>query len=73
MNIDWGALGLVSVIALVSVVVLAGLFSFGVVGLSQREAARESGASGAGSLVGSVVCFAVCAAIVVYGVYLIVA
>jgi len=72
-HIDWGSLGLVLVVALASVVVLTSLFSFGVVGLSQRDAARASGASGTGPLAGAVVCFAACAAIVGYGIYLIVA
>ncbi len=72
MHIDWGALGIVFVIALGSVVVLTGLFSFGVIGLSQREAAREAGTNGSGPLAGAVICFALCAAIVLYGVYLIV-
>lgn len=73
MQIDWSALGIVFVIALGSVVVLTGLFSFGVIGLSQRETAREAGASGTGPLAGAVICFALCVAIVAYGVYLIVA
>ena len=73
MNIDWGSLGLVFVVALASVVVLTSLFSFGVVGLSQRESAREAGTSGTGPLVGAILCFVVCLAIVGYGIYLIVA
>ena len=76
MSIHWAALFEVLVVALgvaVGVVVLASLFSFGVVGLSQREAAREAGGSGTGQLAGAVVCFAVCAAIIGYGIYLIVA
>jgi hypothetical protein len=72
-HIDWGSLGLVFVVALASVVVLTSLFSFAVVGLSQREAARESGGSGTGPLAGAVLCFALCLAIVGYGIYLIVA
>jgi hypothetical protein len=72
-HVDWGSLGIVFVIALGSVVVLTSLFSFGVVGLSQRESAKEAGASGTGPLAGAVVCFAVCAAIIGYGIYLIVA
>nr|WP_225957316.1 hypothetical protein [Amycolatopsis lexingtonensis] len=72
-HIDWGSLGLVFVVALASVVVLTSLFSFGVVGLSQRDAAREAGGSGSGRLAGAVICFALCAAIVGYGIYLIVA
>ncbi len=73
MHINWGALGTVFAVALVAVVALGSLFSFGVVGLSQREAAREAGGSGTGPLVGAIVCFAVCVAIVAYGIYLIVA
>ncbi|MFD9894429.1 hypothetical protein ACFWY9_34225 [Amycolatopsis sp. NPDC059027] len=73
MKIDWGALGIVFVIALGTVAVLATLFSFGVRGLSERSAARETGGSGTASLTGAVVCFAVCAAVVCYGIYLIVA
>ncbi|WP_290053294.1 hypothetical protein [Amycolatopsis solani] len=73
MHIDWGSLGLVFAVALASVVVLTSLFSFGVVGLSQRDSAREAGGSGSGPLAGAVICFALCAAIVGYGIYLIVA
>ena len=73
MHIDWGSLGLVFVVALGSVVVLTSLFSFGVVGLSQRDSARSAGGSGTGPLAGAVICFALCAAIVGYGIYLIVA
>ncbi|WP_410594539.1 hypothetical protein [Amycolatopsis sp. lyj-23] len=73
MHIDWGSLGLVFVVALAAVVVLTSLFSFGVVGLSQRDSAREAGGSGSGPLAGAVICFALCAAIVGYGIYLIVA
>jgi len=72
-HIDWGSLGLVLVVALASVVVLTSLFSFGVVGLSQRDSARAAGGSGSGPLAGAVICFALCAAIVGYGIYLIVA
>ncbi|UOX86057.1 hypothetical protein MUY14_30360 [Amycolatopsis sp. FBCC-B4732] len=73
MHIDWSSLGLVFVVALASVVVLTSLFSFGVVGLSQRDSAREAGGSGSGPLAGAVICFVLCAAIVGYGIFLIVA
>ncbi|HVW43726.1 MAG TPA: hypothetical protein VHC18_20495 [Amycolatopsis sp.] len=73
MKIDWVALGSVFLIALVAVVVVTGLFAVGVRGLALRTTARESGAGGTGGLTAAVVCFAVCAAIVAYGVYLIVA
>lgn len=73
MHIDWGALGSVFLIALVAVVVVTGLFAVGVRGLAIRITARENGASGTGALTAAVTCFAVCAAVVVCGVYLIVA
>ncbi|MGW4063624.1 hypothetical protein ACWEGE_35430 [Amycolatopsis sp. NPDC004747] len=73
MHIDWGSLGLVFVVALGAVVVLTSLFSFGVVGLSHRDAARSAGGSGSAPLAGAVICFALCAAIVGYGISLIVA
>ncbi|GAA4546609.1 hypothetical protein [Amycolatopsis samaneae] len=73
MKIDWGALGIVFAIALGTVAVLATLFSFGVRGLAERVTAREAGRSGTAALTGAVACFAVCAAVVCYGVYLIVA
>ncbi|HJQ46956.1 MAG TPA: hypothetical protein VJ870_11635 [Amycolatopsis sp.] len=60
-------------IALVAVVVVTGLFSVGVRGLAFRTAAREQGASGTAGLAAAVACFVVCAAVVVYGVCLIVA
>ncbi|WP_328606718.1 hypothetical protein OG943_43635 [Amycolatopsis sp. NBC_00345] len=73
MNIDWGALGLVFVVALVAAVGLTTLFAYGIRGLSERDSAREQGGTGTVQLTGSVVCFAVCAAVVAYGIYLIVA
>ncbi|HWD00916.1 MAG TPA: hypothetical protein VG674_00395 [Amycolatopsis sp.] len=68
MDIDWGALGMVFVVALGAAVILTVLFAYGVRGLSGRETAREEGGSGVPQLTGSIVCFAVCAAVVVYGI-----
>lgn len=73
MKIDWAALGSVFVIALVAVAVVTGLFAVGVRGLAARTVAREGGGTGTAGLTTALVCFAVCAAVVVYGVYLIVA
>lgn len=73
MAINWGALGIVFVVALAAVVVLTGLFAYGVRGLSERVTARAHGGSGTVQLTGAVVCFAICAAVVGYGIYLIVA
>ncbi|GAA3544890.1 hypothetical protein GCM10022222_30720 [Amycolatopsis ultiminotia] len=73
MDIDWGALGTVFVVALVAAVVLTVLFAYGVRGLSERAIAREQGGSGVVQFTGSIVCFVVSAAVVAYGIYLIVA
>ena len=73
MTINWGALGAVFVVALGAAVVLTVLFAYGIRGLSERESAREQGGTGVAQMTGSVVCFAVCAAVVAYGIYLIVA
>ncbi|WP_236795289.1 hypothetical protein [Amycolatopsis sp. GM8] len=73
MNIDWAALGSVFLIAIVAVVIITGVFAFGVRGLAARVTAREGGTSGAAGLTTAVICFAVCVAIVGYGIYLIAA
>jgi Na+/H+-dicarboxylate symporter len=73
MSVNWGELGQVFVATVVAAVLVVGLFSFGVIGLSQQATAKENGQSGTGPFVGSVICFAVCVAIVGFGIYLIVA
>jgi len=73
MTINWGALGTVFVVALAASVVLTGLFAVGVRGLSDRETVRAQGGTGTVQLTGAVACFAVCAAVIGYGIYLIVA
>jgi hypothetical protein len=70
MDINWGALGSVFVIALVVVAAVTGLFAVGVRGLSARVVARDSGTSGSAGLATAVLCFAVCIAVVGYGIYL---
>lgn len=73
MGINWGELGQVFVATVVAAVLVIGLFSFGVIGLSQQETAKESGQSGTGPFTGAVICFALCVAIVGFGIYVIVA
>ncbi|WP_409182990.1 hypothetical protein F9C11_00490 [Amycolatopsis sp. VS8301801F10] len=73
MAINWGALGIVFVVALAAAVVLTGLFAYGVRGLSERVIARANGGSGTVQLTGAVACFTICAAVIGYGIYLIVA
>ncbi|HVV25234.1 MAG TPA: hypothetical protein VHF06_37735 [Pseudonocardiaceae bacterium] len=73
MNINWGELGQVFAATVVAAVLVVGLFSVGVIGLSQQATAKENGQSGTGPFTGAVICFALCVAIVGYGIYLIVA
>jgi hypothetical protein len=72
-KIDWAALGEVFGVSLVVVLGLVVLFSLGIRGLSFREAARTHGGSGTVGVAIASVCFAACAAVVVFGIYLIVA
>ncbi|WP_370947007.1 hypothetical protein AB5J62_05470 [Amycolatopsis sp. cg5] len=72
MKINWTGLFEVFAISLGTVLVLTTLFSFGVRGLSSHADARAEGGSGTAAMTASVACFAVCAAIVLYGIYLIV-
>ncbi|GGL82868.1 hypothetical protein GCM10010129_28250 [Streptomyces fumigatiscleroticus] len=73
MTIDWAALGSVFGVSLVVTVVLVGLFTLGVAGLSRRERAAARGGSATAAVTGAYVCFAACAAAVAYGIRLIVA
>lgn len=83
MSIDWAALGQVFGVSLAVTVGMVGVFTLGIVGTS-RKATPEQGGTAAtvpGGAVGgsplartgAYACFAVCAAVVVYGIYLIVA
>ncbi|MBD3005900.1 MULTISPECIES: hypothetical protein [unclassified Streptomyces] len=83
MNIDWAALGQVFGVSLAVTVGMVGVFTLGIVGTS-RKATPEQGGTAAtvpGGAVdgsplartGAYACFAVCAAVVAYGIYLIVA
>ncbi|MFI7386379.1 hypothetical protein [Streptomyces sp. NPDC049813] len=72
MHLDWTALGKVAVVSFGATVALVAVFALGVLGLSQVAAARERGAGAGVSLAQAGVCFVACAAVVVYGIYLIV-
>jgi len=73
MVVNWGDLGIVFIGTLIGAGALVALFAVGVLGLSRQAEAREQGGSGTVQFSGSVVCFALCIAIVLYGIYLIVA
>ncbi|MEV6114712.1 hypothetical protein AB0L59_19885 [Streptomyces sp. NPDC052109] len=70
MHVDWSALGKVAGVSLGVTVAVVVVFTFGVLGLSQAEDGR-SGAAGTGRALAGL-CFLACAAVVAYGIYLIV-
>ena len=74
MKIDWAAIGSVFGVSLGVTVGLVALFTLGITGLSRRERAVTQG-SGGGALAvtGAYFCFAACAAVVAYGIHLIMA
>ncbi len=78
MNIDWSALGQVFGVSLVVTVGVVGVFTLGIVGTSRKPREQGDGtaaatAPGALARTGAYACFALCAAVVAYGIYLIVA
>lgn len=73
MSIDWTALGQVTTVSIGVTVAVVVVFALGVLGLARFEGAREDG--GGTSAVGVAqagLCFLACAAVVAYGIYLIV-
>jgi hypothetical protein len=72
MDIKWGALGQVFLIGVGASVAVVVVFALGILALSQSESAQEQGESGTVGLAGAALCFTACAAMVVYGIYLIV-
>ncbi|KOG86720.1 hypothetical protein [Streptomyces varsoviensis] len=79
MNIDWAALGQVFGVSLVVTVGMVGVFTLGIVGTSRKPRGQGDGTAAAGAgpgalaRTGAYACFALCAAVVAYGIYLIVA
>ncbi len=77
MNIAWGSLGLVGAVSFAAAVGVVVLVSFALVGLSAREAPAKgelpSGLSPAAGTAVAAVCLLAVAAIVIYGLYIIVA
>ncbi|MCI3273046.1 hypothetical protein [Streptomyces cylindrosporus] len=76
MDLDWSALGQVTAVSLGVTVAVVVVFALGVLGLARYEGAREEGgADGGTSTLGMAqagLCFLACAAVVAYGIYLIV-
>ena len=73
MNVNWSALGGVLLVALTVGVGTVGLFSLGIVALDRRTTAAADQRSTAGATATSALCFLACAAVVAYGLYLVVA
>ncbi|MFJ3671434.1 hypothetical protein ACIPSE_33720 [Streptomyces sp. NPDC090106] len=76
MDLDWSALGQVTAVSIGVTVAVVVVFALGILGLARYEGARpedggRSGASAAG-LAQTGLCFLACAAVVAYGIYLIV-
>ncbi|SES36983.1 hypothetical protein SAMN04487983_104628 [Streptomyces sp. yr375] len=74
MQLDWTALGQVTAVSIGVTVAVVVVFAFGVLGLARLEGARDTGSSAASSLglAQAGLCFLTCAAVVAYGIYLIV-
>lgn len=73
MNLDWTALGEVAAVSVGVTVGVVVVFALGVLGLAQVEAARErDGGAHALGFTQAGLCFLACAAVVAYGIYLIV-
>ncbi|MHC5907547.1 hypothetical protein ACVNF4_27215 [Streptomyces sp. S6] len=73
MHLKWGALGEVAAVSFGVTVAVVVVFSLGVLGLARGDSG--DGDAGEVSAVGRVqagLCFLACAAVVVYGIYLIV-
>ncbi|GAA3816975.1 hypothetical protein [Streptomyces chiangmaiensis] len=73
MHLDWTALGEVTVVSIGVTVAVVVVFALGVLGLAQVEDARgRDGGTHTLGLAQAGLCFLACAAVVAYGIYLIV-
>ena len=73
MHLDWTALGEITGVSIGVTVAVVVVFALGVLGLAQVETARErDGGAHALGFAQAGLCFLACAAVVVYGIYLIV-
>ena len=77
MHIDWAAFGQVFGVSVLVTVGMVGVFTLGIVGTSRKPQEQGDGtvaatAPSALARTGAYVCFAACAAVVAYGIYLVV-
>ena len=73
MHIDWSGLGEVFIIGLAAGVGVVTLFSLGIAALGRRAEATEHNQPTTTPTMVTALCFLACAALVGYGIYLIVA
>ncbi|MET7682078.1 hypothetical protein [Streptomyces sp. NPDC005423] len=73
MSVDWNALGEVFAVSVGATVGVVVVFALGVLGLARTETVREQdGGSHVLGVAQAGLCFLACAAVVAYGIYLIV-
>jgi len=72
MHVKWGSLGEVFLVAFGVTTVVVVVFALGILAASARQTAQEHGRSTTAGTAAMAACFAACAAIVVYGLYLII-
>ncbi|MFJ2928804.1 hypothetical protein ACIPIU_27805 [Streptomyces massasporeus] len=73
MHLDWTALGEVATVSVGVTVAVVVVFALGVLGLARPEGARaQQGGTSALGLGRATLCFLACAAVVAYGIHLIV-
>lgn len=72
MDIDWAALGLVSIVTVVAAAVVVGIVSLGLASLMVADNRVESGRSASAPRIAGFVCLAAGALVVLYGLYLII-
>ncbi|WP_329053417.1 hypothetical protein OG873_28775 [Streptomyces violaceus] len=73
MHLNWTALGEVTAVSVGVTVAVVVVFALGVLGLARLEGARQQpGGTSAPGLGQAALCFLACAAVVAYGIYLIV-
>jgi hypothetical protein len=74
MSIDWTALGQVTAVSVGATIAVVVVFALGVLGLARVEEAgdEDGGGTSALGIAQSGLCFLACAAVVAYGIHLIV-
>ncbi|WP_329318844.1 MULTISPECIES: hypothetical protein [unclassified Streptomyces] len=72
MHLDWNTLGEVAAVSVGVTVAVVVVFALGVLGVARVETARDDGSGDALGFAQAGLCFLACAAVVAYGIYLIV-